>query len=133
MSGKVSEVLQARCEELEASSGAAARAMMGGQGFGWAKLGAAYPVEAVPPALFDRKELGADYAEAVDSGKAGSQKKAQTAKVQAEMLEAMQRGTVMRYGRSRIWAMAAAFSRCKAMEDGKQIRRLPDFIAASDS
>ena len=130
MSGKISKVLQQRCEELELHAAAMASAIEGKCGAEWDKFGDEHDVATVPTDMFSRDEMNAEYVAAVDKAGTGSQKRAQVAKWQADMLSAMQRGTVMRYSRSRVWAMAAAYSRSTALAASRQIRRLPDFIAA---
>lgn len=78
--------------------------------------------------LFTRDVLNSDYVAAVDSGVKFSQIKAELAKVQAELLQTMQRGTVMRYTRSRIWASAAAATRLHALNISKQTHRIATVV-----
>lgn len=131
MSGLGSGVLTVRCEELEKHAGSAAGGIAGMSAADWEKFKTDYDIGAIPVAdLFNRKDLNAAYVKELTSPRAGSAVRAALVKTQAEMLQALQRGTVMRYGRSRIWATAAAYGRRKGMADGKQIGRLPAFAAA---
>ncbi len=131
MSGSGSSVLTTRCEELEKHAQSAAGGIAGMSVADWEKFKADYDIGAIPVAdLFNRKDLNAAYIKEITSPGAGSAVRVALVKTQAEMLQALQRGTVMRYGRSRIWATAAAYGRRKGMADGKQIGRLPAFAAA---
>ena len=131
MSGAGSQVLQTRCEELEKHAQQVAELLAGGTGAAWEKFNDAYELAAIPvDQLFDRKDLNAIYVQAITGSGPGSALRLGLAKQQAEMLQALQRGTVMRYGRSRIWATAAAYSRRAGMAAAKQIRRLPEYAAA---
>ena len=131
MSDTASTVLALRCEELEKHAGDVADGMVGLASAAWEKFRDDYDVGAIPVTdLFDRKDLNAAYITAITKSGAGSAVRLALVKTQAEMLQALQRGTVMRYGRSRIWATAAAYGRRKGIADGKQASRLPTFAAS---
>lgn len=78
--------------------------------------------------LFNRDALNSAYVSAVDSATKNSQLKAQLSKVQAEMLQTFQRGTRMRYSRSRIWACAAAATRLWGFANNNQIHRIATVV-----
>lgn len=125
-----SGILATRCEELEAHAQKTADALSGKPGSAWEKFDPTYDLAAIPvDQLFNRKDLNAAYVQALTTSGPGSAERLIAVKRQAEMLQALQRGTVMRYGRSRIWASAAAYSRRAGMAEAKTVRRLPEFVA----
>ena len=125
-----SGVLSTRCEELEIHAQQTADALGGKLGFAWERFNNAYDLSAIPVTdLFNRKDLNAAYVKALTTSGPGSAERAIAVKRQAEMLQALQRGTVMRYGRSRVWAAAAAHSRREGAALAHTIRRLPDYVA----
>lgn len=126
-----SKVLLTRCEELEAHAQQTADAVAGKPGSKWERFDSVYDLAAIPvDQLFDRKDLNAEYVKAITAGGPRSAERLIAVKRQAEMLQAMQRGTVMRYGRSRIWAAAAVHSRRTGMAQAHTVRRLPEFVAS---
>lgn len=132
MSNLASKVLFSRCEELEKHAQQTADALAGRPGSEWERFDSAYDLAAIPvDQLFNRKDLNAAYIQAITAGGPRSAERLIAAKRQAEMLQALQRGTVMRYGRSRIWAAAAVYSRRVGMAQAHTVRRLPEFVASS--
>lgn len=121
-------VLEARCKDLEAHANDVADSLVGKIMTQWEKFKDDYDISNVPSELFSRTDLDTAYVKSVLSSGKGSGARVTKLKLQAEMLQAMQRSTTMRYSRSRIWAMAAAYSRRWSIHDGKQVGRLPEFV-----
>lgn len=130
MTTKSDEVLELRYADLKAHTESVAAGLAGEPLTAWEKFNDDYDVHSVPVGeLFNRKKLNNAYVETLKRGGPGSAVALMKIKLQAEMLQALQRGTVMRYERSRIWAMAAAYSRRTAMAG--QISRLASFVEQS--
>lgn len=126
-----SVVLRARLADMREHARSRAGGLAGATGSDWEKLNRGggdavdtkndYEVNAIPAGtLFSRKDLNDAYVAALDGGKAGSQVAAAAAKEQAHLVQALHRGTVVRYGRGRIWALAAAYARKMALSAGEQ-------------
>lgn len=138
MSVTTDAILRKRLDDLSAHSGSQAAQLGGSSNEDWVKFNRAgggapaaddYTLDSEHwRNLFDRDTLNSAYVAAVDSGRKFSQIKAELAKVQAELLQTMQRGTVMRYTRSRIWACAAAATRLHALSASRQTHRIDTVV-----
>lgn len=136
----VDPVVAARLKDLLRHAQSHASALGGAANCDWEKLnrgGGGEPssddylvADILARGLFSRDELNSAYITAAASKDSGSQRALEQAKLQVYLLQALQRGTVMRYARGRMWALAAAHSRRRGLGDGEQAQRVVAYLSS---